>query len=204
MTLRASLQIGALVVLGSALNAQITGSAHDFSTEAWNPGGEICQPCHTPHKGAPLVAGSPGLLWNHELTTTTFNMYSSPTIDGVVSAQPGSTSLMCLSCHDGTVGLGDFGGVTGTPVLTGSTLVGVDLHGGHPISVTYDPVADPYLHPTSNTLGGTQTILSVLEGGVLECSGCHDVHNSPSEVFGPYLLRDTLAGSQLCLDCHNF
>lgn len=202
--LRSSLLLSSLLALGFAANAQIAGSVHDFSNEAWNPNGELCQACHTPHNAGPSVAGMNGLLWNHELTSSSFQMYTSITLDGSIDAQPGSTSLLCLSCHDGTVGLGDFGGISGTPVMAGPNLVGTDLRGDHPISIVYDPVAEPNLHPTSNLLGGAQTILSVLEGGKLECSGCHDVHNSPSEVFGPYLLRDTQVGSQLCLDCHNF
>jgi predicted CXXCH cytochrome family protein len=102
------------------------------------------------------------------------------------------------------VGLGDFGGAAGTPVMVGGALSGTDLRSEHPISIVYDPVAEPNLHPVSNTLGGSQTILDVLEDGKVECSSCHDVHNSPNEVFDLYLLRDTQIGSQLCLDCHNF
>lgn len=29
--------------------AGVVGSAHDFTSESW-PGGELCTPCHTPHK----------------------------------------------------------------------------------------------------------------------------------------------------------
>lgn len=203
MNVRTRLLSGFLLASGSIAAAQISGSVHDFRGQTWNPNGQICEACHTPHKATVSVAGLPGLLWNHELTSATFQMYTSITLDGAIDPQPGSTSLMCLSCHDGTVGLGDFGGSTGTPTMTGPNMVGTDLRGEHPISIIYDPVAEPNLHATSNTLGGSQTILSVLEGGKVECSSCHDVHNSAAEVFDLYLLRDTRAGSQLCLDCHN-
>lgn len=203
MKLRRLYLLGSLLALGSLANAQISGSDHDFRGETWNPSGQICQACHTPHNAAPSVSGFSGLLWNHDLTTATFTMYTSLTLDGAIDATPGGTSLMCLSCHDGTVGLGDFDGGSGGSPMTGGALIGTDLRGEHPISIVYD-VSDAGLNPTSASLG-SQTILSVLEGGKLECSSCHDVHNSPTEVFSGAgkLLRDTMAGSALCLDCHN-
>ena len=195
--------ISSLLAVGSVANAQLAGSDHDFTNESWNNTGEMCVPCHTPHGAPTSVVGFSGLLWNHTVTSATFQMYTSVTLDGAIDTAPTGSSLLCLSCHDGTVGLGDFGGQTGTSPISGNELIGTDLRGEHPISVVYDPVADTGLHPTSNTLGGGQTILSVLEGGKMMCSSCHDVHNSPNEAFGSHLLRDTMAGSALCLDCHN-
>ncbi len=203
MKLNRLILLGSLLAVGSMANAQISGSDHDFSGETWNPGAEICAPCHTPHNAATSVAGFSGLLWNHDLTTATFQMYTSATLDGAIDAGPGGTSLMCLSCHDGTVGLGDFGGASHATTMGGSALIGTDLRGEHPISIVYN-VADIELNPISSGLGGgAQLISDVLEGGKVECSSCHDVHNSPNEAFGSKLLRGTMAGSALCLDCHN-
>lgn len=204
MKLNRLMLLGALITVGSNASAQITGSAHDFQgVTTWNPGGEICQACHTPHDAAPSVAGFSGLLWNHALTTATFTMYTSDTLNGAIDASPTGTSLMCLSCHDGTVGLGSFGGVTHATVIDAAHLVGTNLLGEHPISIVYD-VSDLELHPVTNPLGGgSQTIASVLENGKVQCSSCHDVHNSALEAFGDALLRNVMTGSALCLDCHN-
>lgn len=198
--------VGPLLLVGSVANAQLTGSQHDFYTSApaWNTSGEMCAPCHTPHNAPVAVVGFDGLLWNHSVTSATFQMYTSLSLDGAITAQPVGSSLLCLSCHDGTVGLGDFGGATGTTAMLPAApgFVGVDLRGEHPISITYD-VADIELRATSFVMNNGQQISDVLEGGTVQCSSCHDVHNSPNEVTGSHLLRDSMAGSALCLNCHD-
>ncbi len=180
----------------------IAGSAHDFSPETWNASGEICIVCHTPHNA---VVSTDAPLWNHELTTQTFTLYSSPTLDATV-VQPTGSSKLCLSCHDGTVALENFGGTTGgTNFVTGNALVGIDISDDHPISFTYDnalATADGGLFDpttTSSGLGGTIDD-DLLLGGQLQCASCHDVHNGAGIAF---LLRMNNAGSNLCLTCHN-
>ena len=103
--------IGAtLLVAGASLASAgtIVGSAHDFSGQGWS-GGQICVPCHTPHKANITVADAP--LWNHALTAATFTLYSSPTLNATLT-QPGGGSKLCFSCHDGTVAINSFGGTT--------------------------------------------------------------------------------------------
>jgi len=58
-------------------------------------------------------------------------------------------------------------------------------------------------------MGGSGTIADVLEGGVLQCSSCHDVHDQPGEsIPGTHLLRVAQTAAQggtpsgLCLTCH--
>ena len=187
------------VLLPSAASAQIVGSGHDFSGASWNSGGQICQPCHTPHNAfAGLVP-----LWNHEDTAATFTLYSSGTLDASVG-QPAGVSRACLSCHDGTVALDSFGGVTGTTNITGDALFSSDLSNDHPISFTYDNA----LAGTDGELALPATALSGLGGtiaadmlfaGSMECASCHDVHNTPGL---PNMLIKPNAGSDLCLTCH--
>jgi hypothetical protein len=156
----------------------IVGSAHDFKAETWS-GGQICIVCHTPHNASTTVTDAP--LWNHAVTTTTFTLYSSPTLNATVG-QPDGSSKLCLSCHDGTVAVNSFGGVTGTTMLTGGALIGTSLANDHPISFTYDAAlvtADGGLQPiTSDSgLGGTISA-KMLFSGKVQCSSCHDVHNN--------------------------
>lgn len=199
-----------LVAAGTASAGRITGSAHDFSTTGW-AGGEICVACHTPHKADVTVSDAP--LWNHELTTKTFTVYSSPTLDATVP-QPDGSSKLCLSCHDGTVALDSFGGTTGTIFMTGDKAVGADeLNNDHPISFTFDTAlanSDGALHdPATRTVtigSGDRTKSGTLDqvmllAGKVQCASCHDVHNN--FVNGNPLLRIRTNGSELCLACHD-
>lgn len=200
-----------VVGFSTASFAIITGSAHDFSAAGWNSTGEICVTCHTPHNADTTVASSP--LWNHEVTTATFTLYTSGTLDATLG-QPAGVSKLCLSCHDGTVALENFGTTT-----TGTTMIGsvnaaadltTDISNDHPVSFTYDAAlatSDGEIYdPTSQTsgLGGTidaDMLFGTTPGSkTLECASCHDPHNTPGIAK---LLRKDNAGSTLCLTCHD-
>ncbi len=195
--------VTAIMSLGTTSFAGIVGSAHDFSAEAWS-GGRICIVCHTPHNADTSISEAP--LWNHELTTATFTLYSSPTLDATLG-QPGGASKLCLSCHDGTVAIDSFGGATGTEFITGAALLGTDLANDHPISFTYDTALatqdgelfDPATAPSG--LGGTIDDDMLFED-MMQCASCHDVHNTVSEGNQKLLVIDN-TGSLLCLTCHD-
>jgi len=184
----------------------IVGSAHDFSTQSWNTTGEICKICHTPHNSDISIAEAP--LWYHQNTTATFQLYASPTFNGAGTiTQPSGNSKLCLSCHDGTVALENYGGTTnGTHFILPIDNLGTDLRNDHPISFVYDAAlstADPGLwNPTTHMSGinnGTIT-QTMLFNNKIECASCHDVHNSSGIA---HLLRKSNASSLLCLTCHN-
>lgn len=216
--------VAASLFAGQAVAGTIVGSPHDFSSSGFS-GGEICIACHTPHNADTSVADAP--LWNHTLTTLTYDVYSSATLDAGTPGQPGASSRLCLSCHDGTVALDSFGGNAGSIFLTGSEAVGRptpgsgangDLSDDHPISITFDTALstlDPGLFNPSTTnvtigQGGTRTRTGtiaevMLVGNQLQCASCHDVHNTftvPGSNGSP-LLKVSRAGSALCLTCHN-
>jgi predicted CXXCH cytochrome family protein len=183
---------------GSGAWAQVSGSAHDFSSRSWS-GGQVCAVCHTPHNSQTAVVP----LWNHGATSASFTLYSSPTFKGSVG-QPTGASRACLSCHDGTVALDAFGGRTGTTYLSGPTLLSNDLYNDHPISFTYDSAlasSAPGLRDPSAAASGLGGTISndLLFNDRLECASCHDVHNSHNQ---PSLLVKSNAGSALCLTCH--
>ena len=213
---------GALLVAlgflsGQAFAGTIVGTAHDFSASGFS-GGEICVVCHTPHHADTTVTEAP--LWNHELTTQTFAMYTSPTLDAPQDAQPTGASKLCLSCHDGATAIDSFGGNVGTIFMGGSAAVGAndDLTDDHPISITYDAAlatVDQGLHdPTATTVtvgeGGDKTRTGtvsdlMLPADKVQCSSCHDVHNNfvvPGTNGDPFL-KVSKAKSAICLTCHN-
>jgi len=226
----------AMTISSQATAGSIVQSAHDFTSAsggAWDT--QICLACHTPHNasaGAQQIAP----LWGHDTTAATFALYTGVAGSGAlpnttsldaVTNQPSGTSLLCLSCHDGTVAVDSFGGksgagtiligtLSGSRGIVGSGDLGTDLSNDHPISFLYDDVLaakDGSLHDPlvqnvttlASPSGGvrTGTISEVLlENGSMECSSCHDVHNTFTGTE-PMLLKVSITGSQLCLTCHN-
>jgi len=194
-----------LLFAGSASAQTIVGTDHDLSS-VQGTGGEICVVCHTPHNSDTTVAEAP--LWNHEVTGATFTVYSSPTFDGGPSGQPGGASKLCLSCHDGTIAVDSFGGTgSGVPdwFLSGNNSFGTDLSNDHPISFAYTPGPGQELNPTNTDVvfgdGSSGSIADMLFGADVECSSCHDVHNTKAAPDTPLLLVNNV-GSALCLTCH--
>jgi len=84
---------------------------------------EICVFCHTPHHTN--TANNLKPLWNRGTSApTSFTAYGT-TLGGttIVSGDVGSTSLACLSCHDGVT---TFDNLLNTPGKSGVTSVGSD------------------------------------------------------------------------------
>lgn len=94
---------------------KIQNTIHNFSSTAYYDGlynagneDEICVFCHTPHGGS-----LDGPLWNRDLTPHTgYTHYSSESLSTVGGLSDdtrtvNSESLLCLSCHDGTISMGD-------------------------------------------------------------------------------------------------
>ena len=208
------LMMGGMVLCPVTMNATVKQTHHDFSTEALGTkySNELCNVCHTPHHAKDVKQL---LLWNHTVTEASYTLYSSPTMDatapsdnlgGVLST---SISKLCLSCHDGTVAVDAFGVQNGTTVINplnsfpaiGSTTNPLKSH--HPVGIRYDSALaeiDPKLknpNTSSSGLGGTISH-DLLNGGVLECSSCHDVHVArlPDPEFNCALnCHNTMGGS---------
>jgi Doubled CXXCH motif (Paired_CXXCH_1) len=129
---------------------------------------EVCVFCHTPHgatqadaSGTPLRAP----LWNRRVPDgSTYTPYTSSSLDAQsildgLNATPGGSSKLCLSCHDGTLAIGNVNVLNGNAnasiamqgtgaggtmppgqgVTSGFTrFLGTDLSNDHPISLTYN------------------------------------------------------------------
>ena len=214
----------ALILARAPAQAGIVNSKHDFSNAGtggnWGSSdvNEVCIFCHTPHN-AQNVSGAP--LWNRAGLTKTFKVYANGGSLNATVGQPTGNTLLCLSCHDGSIAIDQFiQGKQGAPKMmaigdvyypgspygqgrpniggnyTGNGNVN-DLANDHPVSFTYDAAlaaADGGLHAPDST--GLP-----LYSGKLECATCHDVHNVKS-AGKPRLLRKDIAGSALCLSCH--
>ena len=191
----------------SAQSGTIVGSGHDFTNLGYaNANGEICIVCHAAHNNLNLATE---LLWNHEESTAVYTVYSSPTFNQVAANPPSGSSKLCLSCHDGTVAVDSFGGATGTELIGDidpNLDFGTDLSNDHPISFAYVAGEGEELNPVSTTVtfgdNSPGTISDMLFGGQVECSSCHDVHNTKSGLVNDDLLLINNTDSALCLTCH--
>lgn len=164
----------ALPVAQAARQSDVKNTKHNLSTSGAagntksNSETQICVFCHTPH-GANATAVAP--LWNRKVGgasntsttyTATYTPYNSESLDARMSSvqlgwtgQPLGSSKLCLSCHDGTIALGNVinapGSGLGTAIeVSGATTttmpagtegytrnLGQNLANDHPISVTY-------------------------------------------------------------------
>jgi hypothetical protein len=204
---------------GSTAGQGIAHTSHDPGI--WNFGFEtqVCVMCHAPHNPSNASAGP---LWNHAMSAVaSYTMYKSPSTLATIE-QPGPTSKLCLSCHDGTVAILAYGGTTtGMTMIdaygpAGRPVIGQDLSNDHPIGFVYDAALvakdSTKLKPTSTsvTIGASSTrsgtIASLLlDGGTkMECSSCHDVHNkfTVATANGRGLVKVSTGGSTLCVTCH--
>lgn len=164
---------------------------------------EVCVFCHTPHNAS---AAAP--LWNRRNPSSAYTPYSSTTAKAA-AGQPNGSSLLCLSCHDGTIALGELlnratpvsmSGATTMPA--GSGLLGTDLSDDHPVSIGYSTalinarggaaaaeLADPASLPSAVKLDAN---------GQMQCATCHNAHDDTNGKF--LVMANT--GSALCTTCH--
>jgi predicted CXXCH cytochrome family protein len=202
----------------------------------------ICIFCHAPHNAYRVsTAAGTGAgpvapdaydylpLWNHALAETNpaYTMYENgagaPAIGPKASQAiingmtPGSTSLLCLSCHDGSIAVNQYGNVdqpaasisTGTSMMTTSYQIGRDMYLGnhHPIGFNYDNVQlmDTEIRSADAAMMTPTTFVrDHLYGdgnASLECASCHSVHNKGNS--GEMLLWRSDQNSELCLTCHD-
>ena len=193
------------LVAATASAGTIEGTRHDLSGATWT-GGEICIVCHAAHNN---VNAAGEMLWNHTMSAeTNYTLYTSPTFSQGPGNQPSGSSKLCLSCHDGTIAVDSFGGTGsgGTEwFLSGNKSFGTDLSNDHPISFAYTPGPGQELNPTNTDVvfgdGSSGSIADMLFGADVECSSCHDVHNTKAAPDTPLLLVNNV-GSALCLTCH--
>ena len=209
------LVLGLLLAVGLNAQGQLEGSKHDFSatgggTIKASSGGAKCVFCHTPH----TTAGQ-DVLWNRAAVTGGSITYNTVKYGGAGQAM-GTGTQMCMSCHDGSVAVGEVlntpvagiaGGATGDAALvaiTGSSRFGdgtdADFSGVHPIGITYAnsdghvTVGDEYNAASGNFVGDVP-----IPDGKVSCMSCHDPHKGSAVSF----LRKSNANSELCETCHN-
>ena len=181
-------------------NSRHNLSAQGFGNIKASSESQTCIFCHTSHSRR----GPKGPLWNRNDQGRTYTLYNSSTIDAI-PGQPDGSSILCLSCHDGTTALGNirsrsthigFGrGITRMP--QGASNLSTDLSDDHPISFVYNSS----IASMDGQLKDPETILDpvTLENEKVQCTSCHDPH---SELLDDFLVV-TNRFSDLCFYCHN-
>jgi len=179
---------------------------------------QVCVFCHTPHQASPAAP-----LWNHtQSAVASYGVYTSPTLEAtdITDIAAGmDVSNLCMSCHDGTVGVNDLGNPandTGGDPTMGSgnelnasgqilasrpTNMGTSLSDDHPVNFTYDAALAASDGELATPISGSyvdaaQTV--PLFASKVQCASCHDPHDNTNEPF----LTKTNSGSQLCITCH--
>ena len=182
----------------------IENTKHNLSADSGNvisaeSETQICVFCHIPHNASPSAP-----LWNRADPGSTYIQYESSTVDATMG-QPTGDSLLCLSCHDGTIALGDLlstetpitmkNGVTTMP--SGRSNLGTDLSDDHPVSFYYQDALDGGDTKLVNPASLTGAVKLDREGQ-LQCTSCHDPHD---DTYGNFLVMNAVQGA-LCETCH--
>ena len=165
-----------------------------------------CTFCHAPHSGL----GGVTPLWNQDLSKAQYTPYTSTTYRQTGNTQPplGVTSSLCLSCHDGTVAVGQsavYGKIQTTGNWDNGDSFGQNLSSSHPFSLV-TPIKDSAnlvasLVSQGKTADPTGQVKLV--NGNVECTSCHDPHVQFNDrIAQQFLVRDSSNG-QMCLACHD-
>ena len=201
------------------------------------PSYALCNYCHVAHKFAAdaqyggLGTNGPGqLLWNHTLSSSTaYTVYNSWTMQnkdiqslqttGNPNADVNNPSVMCMSCHDGTVALNStYTGVIGpgygsTPKFFGATqqnfvINPADANKTHPVNFTYDAAlaGNAGMKVPAGTHGvdaDTGNAVVPLFGGKMQCATCHEPHTNQHLLFRNFASIYTATNGSWCLYCHS-
>lgn len=204
----------------SAQQESVAGTLHNLS--ASGPGevrslteSEICKFCHVPHS-----AVQPAALWGHALSKAT---YATPQVkrgrpDARPAPQPQGASRLCLSCHDGTVALGDVAGQPRRIQMAGGRermqqgdrgFIGTDLTGSHPVSFVVEggeldtqlSDSDMGLRPVPAIRAQSRVRLD--NENRMQCTSCHDPHSDRNYQEGkvPHFWVGSTV-DEVCNTCH--
>ena len=205
---------GVVMLLAVALAAQIQQDvlgSHDLSPSSSAPvhgiASQACLYCHAPHSG--LGGSIPSPLWDEQLSTATYTLYESSTyVEKGAQPSLGADSSLCLSCHDGTVALGQTIAYQKIPItgnMNKPDIFGTALQSSHPFSLVLPMKDSPDLVASLVSQGktGDPTGKVRLVNGNIECTSCHNPHVQAGDPVNLNFLVIDSSSSQMCLDCHD-
>ncbi|WP_456403077.1 cytochrome c3 family protein [Persephonella sp.] len=232
-----ALIIGFNLLLLNNVYSQIANTKHNLSVTGTGSikattETEICVFCHIPHHEK---EGTP--LWNRKMPTSIYTLYDSEFIQRInypsaqplseLEGQPGIVSRQCLSCHDGTVAIGDIyilrgtelgnsliqmQGVTqaGTMPMNAVGYIGTDLSVHHPVAIEYNPNISKSFDVGAKSVElknphPDPPIKLYTYGGksYVECTSCHDPHKNNKKFLRVDVGNLAQDFKQTCLSCHD-
>jgi len=160
-----------LTVLTTFLFSSMIGEPHDLTSGIAISESEVCIHCHQSNSTIP------------------------PYDQGeAVSEEFISSTLSCISCHDGVSASNQHSYTTNID----SNLI--DPEAGHPVYITY--IDGTYNLKPKNTIiyrwDNADKIDDLLVDGKLKCISCHNPHHNRYQTY----LRTTNERSDLCKSCH--
>lgn len=213
----AGLLLAAQPTAAVAQEESVVGTLHNLSVSG--PGEvrslteeQICKFCHIPHN-----AVVPDPLWGHSLSNAQYEVPEIRTPSGREAApQPDGASRLCLSCHDGTIALGDIATEPRPIAMAGASrlgpgdrgYLGTDLSGSHPISFVVSAeglnVEDGDMGVRSSSSISADPDVNLDDAGKMQCTTCHDAH--ADRYFQPgrvprFWVKPSV--TEVCITCHS-
>jgi len=186
----------------------IDGSRHDLSVRGPGPvkatsEKEVCRFCHAVHI---QDTNSPHPLWNQQLSkATSYSAYTSSTYRQRTN-EISTRSKLCLSCHDGTVAIGETyssGKIVVQGALASADKFGTDLSGNHPFGFTMPAVDDGEMKLSLTASPPLTSDPAVkLFDNKIECVTCHNPHTPNLDTAVEFMVRSN-NNSALCTACHD-
>ncbi len=227
--------------VGGVNGAELVGSKHDLTSLnqragmeamtglAFNDYKDPCIYCHLPNYiidgGEDTLSSSQIPRWNRLTNEDGYQLYSSLSISSLPD-ELGAESLLCLSCHDGSMAVdtvvnkpSDWGITDEAPMhmridsgggidkctqchdgttahKMDSVIIGTDLRDDHPIGLRYAGLTGQDEYFRPGL--GTEFSNGIkLFDGKVECATCHNVHD---DEISPFLRVEQ---RRLCQTCHN-
>lgn len=171
----------------------VVGGKHDFSERTGRPE-DACAACHTPHVQA--VRRGDQDAGEGDAILEIYRIAGQRDVSTPDRFVPGPTSLICMSCHNGTVAASTIGasGRVLADERVGFELPETAALHDHPIGVPYPSNRKGYRPP-----GGVESRGVALPNGRVECISCHDPHDAKGV---DKMLVMSNRRSDLCLACH--
>lgn len=155
----------------------------------------ICVFCHVPH-------GAPGGNNRPATSASAGRAAVSSRANDPRAGGPNGASRTCLSCHDGTIAVGQTlaaGNIAmrGTPdgkIETGSARID-DLSSSHPVSFRLISSTRDRVPPAGDRV-------KLDHNGMVQCTSCHDPHSEENVPGEKKFLVKSSRSSALCESCH--
>jgi predicted CXXCH cytochrome family protein len=193
----------------------IIGSSHDLTTSSSRG---VCYYCHAPHHVQPIQG-----LWSHKVTSSNYTFYDNKVSTTYQEGAPNMSlttptpSRLCLSCHDGSVALGEIQMANGSTSTWPTSIkdadssnpsletvgANADLTASHPFSFDSWVQDNDMRSELFSTPAHTGSPNVRLWNGRIECTTCHEPHRQNLDNIRQEFLSTDNAYSALCLDCHD-